>query len=278
MELSIREKIAKAAAFLKSSPPGEIDDVFNDIRGLVNDDVVLQEEIGSYLAECNKAQFYSVNLPNTETKVLLTDYNQTDDGEFIDYETKNIFEFDHLRLKVTNVRDYSDEIEMDSFRDELQAEAEKYVSEHYLGGEARVFPNDGNYVVCIINNKYSPENYWNGRWQCTWKYDTSTNMLSGTLKVNIHYYEDGNVQLAVEKSCEKELIPEDDEQDLSEFIFLIINNLEKEMQQSINENYDFLSENTFKDLRRKLPLTKSKIDWLKIANYNIGEHLGTVKF
>ncbi|OMJ20511.1 F-actin-capping protein subunit alpha-1 [Smittium culicis] len=293
-ELSSRDKVLKAGEFLKVSPPGEIDDVFNDIRGLVNDDLTLQQEIGPILSECNTSQFHSTTLPDSDSQVILTKYNQLNDSEFIDFQTGMKFSFDHLRMKTSDAIDYNEHLGEDEFRDELYTQGEEYLSEHFVGGKLGVFPINKElfpiysespdtieaqegYVICIINNKYSPENFYNGRWQATWVFDSATNTLTGHLKINIHYYEDGNVQLNVEKKVVEQI--EDSSSDLQQLsvnVFTAIKKLEKQIQLSINENYQTLSESTFKDLRRKLPLTRSKIDWLKIANYNIGEQLGNI--
>lgn len=41
----------------------------------------------------------------------------------------------------------------------------------------------------------------------------------------------------------------------------------------MNESYNDLAEETFKGLRRALPLTRNKLDWNKILNYKIGNEL-----
>jgi hypothetical protein len=49
---------------------------------------------------------------------------------------------------------------------------------------------------CTINR--------NGRWRSTWVVNPESGKLKGTIKVNVHYYEDGNVQLDSNKDIEVE--------------------------------------------------------------------------
>lgn len=109
----------------------------------------------------------------------------------------------------------------------------------------------------------------NGRWRGIWTVSLQDSRASvkGTIKVQVHYYEDGNVQLQATKNEDLTVNVENDNLALAQSVVNAIRDAESKYQDSINENYKWMNDKTFKALRRNLPLTRSKIDWQKILSY-----------
>ena len=76
--------------------------------------------------------------------------------------------------------------------------------------------------------------------------------MVGTIKVDVHYYEDGNVRM----STSKEVGTSGGSADA---LVREIAKAENKYQEEVNKAFTTLSEGSFKGLRRQLPVTRQKV-------------------
>jgi len=278
--ISNGEKVRIASDFILHSPPGEFNEVFNDVRVLLSNDSLLKEGASGAFVQYNKDQLTPARIEGAQYCCLITDYNDLGGGRFADPRTKQSFRYDHLRKEASDLQPWQPMQDLENTRAIIEAEVTAYTLNHYKHGICSVFSvknEDGKAIVaCIEDHQFQPKNLWNGRWRSVWTVQLENGQaeVQGLLKVQVHYYEDGNIQLVSSKEVKEGVAFTSDEQ-LARELVSIMESSESEYQSAISENYQTMSETTFKALRRQLPVTRTKIDWNKIVSYSIGKELKT---
>ncbi|CAE6348201.1 unnamed protein product [Rhizoctonia solani] len=268
------QRLSSAATFILQSPPGEINDVISDLRTIVDDDDALQEGIQPSLEKYNQEQFVCVNVPDQEHQVIVSSAGLIpESGRFLDPRSKTSFVFDHLTLAASEPEPVETDAESEPFRSALEENALKYLADYFQEGVTSVFAlNPNTYVIQIVANKYNPQNFWSGRWRSEYTVDLDKGEVLGKVFLNVHYYEQGNVQLQTVYtptfSVPTGLTPSS-----APKIIAIISEKEGEHEKALSDAYADLGEKSFKSLRRALPLTRQKLDWDKVLGYKLGAEL-----
>jgi len=276
-------EVAKIAGnFIMHSPPGQTQKVVEDLRTLAGPGI-LEKRLPSMVAKVNQEKFLAVEEPGGR-KVLLTTYGATsDEAKFKDPSGKQLLVVDHLSQKCTGVEPWKPEPSVEAQRKAIDDAMAKYASEWLPDAVVTTYgdcdDSTGQIKVtcCIGRCNLNLKNYWAGLWRSTWTLEMSEGAKQGKLKgsvhCDVHYFEDGNVQLddATNFSCVLPLtgkIGEDFSKQVQVF--------ETGFMTKMEEIYGSMSEMVLQGLRRRLPVTRQKFDWdNKAAVHNLAKDLNS---
>lgn len=285
-ELTDKQKIEIAKWFLLNSPPGEIQYVSKDIKTVLNDESVYRTAAAEAFPLYNKSHMICLEFPDKSGEVLITSFSEIDKNQYIDPRTAQVAIVDHVKQACQGVRPANDEElpspYIEEYRCALDTDVMKYVSEAYPKGVCSVYcvsgkdleepGSDFELVVVISAVRYSPQNFCNGSWKSTWhmvfKEEMQCVEVRGKLQAEAHYFEEGNVQLDAKHECKDSTMFQSPE-DCAISLTSIIRHHETEYLDSLLVAYSKLPDTTFKDLRRKLPVTRTLFPWHNTLQFSL---------
>ncbi|MCJ1478356.1 F-actin-capping protein subunit alpha [Lambiella insularis] len=265
------DNVAAVSAFVEGAPPGELADVIADIKALTVSEPKLLQSASAAFEKYNEEQLTVVKLPGGSQNVLVTPYNSLGDGRYYDVESNSSFAFDHTTQIPSAVQSHTLESQHIDLIKSLLKSLSTHATEHYSSSTYSIFPtaSDSTLAIVLVANKYSPSNFWNGRWRSTYFLTPSSTSLTGTIKVDVHYYEDGNVRLTTTKPLTLNITSASAPEVVRQIALA-----EKKYQEELNRGFTALSEGAFKSLRRQLPVTRQKVEWEKVGGYRLGQEIG----
>ncbi|KAI7338981.1 F-actin-capping protein subunit alpha [Hortaea werneckii] len=254
------------ASFVETAPPGELSNVVADIKALAPSEV---QSLEPAYRKYNEDQYIIVKLPSGDQTAILSQYNSSGNGRYFDTASETSFEVDHAAQKASNSQSQPiDSPNADLVRS-LQQAFKTASAEHFPSSTIGIYPTSNTITLVLVANKYSPQNFWNGRWRSTYTFDPSSSSLSGNVKIDVHYYEDGNVRMNTTKKVEVGNVSGGAEAVVKE-----IAKAENKFQEELNRAFTTLAEGSFKGLRRQLPVTRQRMEWEKHQGYRLGQDIG----
>ncbi|OQE75031.1 hypothetical protein PENNAL_c0074G03877 [Penicillium nalgiovense] len=255
-----------ASSFIEGAPPGELADVVaahnGEIAGIKSGGGYARSRV---VYVCGEADTFA-------GKVIVSGFNELEDNRYFDPESQTSFEVDHTTQTASAAQSYALESEHADLIKSLLKSFGVHAREHYPSCSYGVYPieNDTVIAIVLVANRYSPNNFWNGRFRAIYQLPVSSlpSALTGNIHVDVHYYEDGNVALNTTKPVNIS-IPSVS----AESIVSRIAATERDYQEALNRAFVQTSEGVFKGLRRQLPITRQKVEWEKVGGYRLGQDI-----
>lgn len=268
-ELDEASKLKIAANFIKYSPPGQIQKVVEDVKVLLGG-AVPRSTLDSMMVKVNSTSFLAVDVPGEGRKVLITPFGDLGDGTFLDPKANQRLTIDHGKQVCTSAEPLSgaEVASLDSPEKELVDAAINQYAANKLPNSVvttycKVDASKVQITSCIGRCDLNLSNYWAGLWRSQWVLEfapgSSSGTLKGTVSSNVHYFEDGNVQLDDSTNFKCDLSWSGG--GVGNAMAEKVEEYEMEFNKGMEETYATMSETVLQGLRRRLPVTRVKFDW-----------------
>lgn len=269
-ELDEKKELLKK--IIESAPAGQVQKVSSICKELFTN-------LPNFIEKESKNKMIKDGFISSENKLITEDNSE-------EIEEKTVKAED---LKDDNIEfgkeDTNEDDNNDEFKKELSDKIEKYLKEFYP--EAGKFLikkiKKNEYKIHILAQKIKSKAFWSGYWRSVWTVEfkeaegndeTLSFSINGNVELTVHYHEEGTVQLSTKKEIPSRVnMKSDSFPQAADKIYWKIKDSEDAIQLALNEAYQQLAENIFKKLRRQLPVTRTKMDWAKFANYNLSNEL-----
>lgn len=278
-ELATPEQILRIAThFILKSPNGEVDFVVDDVKTLVDESVLDEGTILEILRQYNKDQYVFATTPDGDN-LMVSEIGYVDGDSFYNPKTGKVYEFDHIARSWSEGTDSESKFPDNSFRSPMETALQAYMEDCYVNPDEYSFAvyasSDTELTVIISCERANMRAFWSGGWKGTITVDTSGSAVkvSFSIKINVHYFENGNVQLNSEYLEDVDVERKGDDSAVAEAIVEQIRSVETGFQTKLEEMYVNMHGDSFKAMRRFLPKTRKKMEWT-LAAHRVATELG----
>lgn len=282
VDLTPEEKRRIAFHFILKSPNGEVNDVIADLEKLLSSDrqALTESDVFKVLRKYNNDQLFFAEDPEGHM-VVVSEFGEKDSRTYLDPKRNRYLEFNHKEktFKLSDERvEQKTDAKVESYRKAIEEAVEGYGGESFTNGKyacATYASPNGAITMVITAKNLNLRNFWSGGWRSVYSINVSnkgTKDLKGIIKLNVHYFEDGNVQLATELKKEGTKVTISSPEETGPAIAKAIDHVETDFQKKLEEFYIKMHDSTFKAMRRFLPVTGQKMAW-KIHGHSLADEI-----
>ena len=249
-----------AKYIVKKTPIGHLGKSLENLRAVVGEQVMDTDDVKKEIHNYGETHLSAVNNDVTNTKVVISSLTKDSEGFYHDQGQKVKFK---IGLESGAVEEAQSIEVQNNLRDTVQQKVKAYLEKCYKMDVTRhnVYFDGANKIVVLISvHNLNLKSFWSGEWLSTWELDINGKQIKGTLRANTYYYEEGNIQFNLDTKFNG-TAKGGDIGAIADSLVEFIKTSENSVQLELEKVYDELSENYIKPLRRKLPVTGTKMNW-----------------
>lgn len=289
---SAEDKQKIATHYILSAPPGQVAEVERDVLALLGTGMEASRLEGVYRAYNTANHVVVRKSADTTVGLVLCAEGQVDAAgtQFLDSQNKRIFKVNHRAGTAEAGEILSEEDaaaipqldpSLEAYRAAAASAAAGHVNACYnpmtagtqpwaRGAEA--FSKDGSIVIATSSLVRNLVNFWSGSWRGRYTVgfpagvSAGKAVVTGTIRITTHYFENGNTQMHSEKILDPISIDFRDPESFGKALVKAIGVAEDNLHDATDDMYESLSNQALKEMRRFLPVSAQKMNW------NVLEH------
>jgi len=260
-----------AKYIISQTPIGLLNSSLNCLKVLLKEEVLKTPEVLQEIKNYKENHYMPITIENVKSKVIISALNKDSDDYYYDQGQKIRFKL-NLKCEVENLEEFESKNET---RRKIEKKLIEYINKYYNKKTTTYNVYYDSIVdkifVLICGQNINENNFWSGEWLSSWELNLDDKKVTGEIKINTIYYEDGNIQFNLKKNYEITIKGNDEESIANDLIRFIEKN-ENEIQKKMDEDNEDFSEKYIRPLRKRVSLIGKDMNWsLDQIQFNLNQ-------
>jgi len=260
-----------AKYIISQTPIGLLNSSLNCLKVLLKEEVLKTPEVLQEIKNYKENHYMPITIENVKSKVIISALNKDSDDYYYDQGQKIRFKL-NLKCEVENLEEFESKNET---RRKIEKKLIEYINKYYNKKTTTYNVYYDSIVdkifVLICGQNINENNFWSGEWLSSWELNLDDKKVTGEIKINTIYYEDGNIQFNFKKNYEIK-IKGNDEESVADDLIRFIEKNENEIQKKMDEDNEDFSEKYIRPLRKRVSLIGKDMNWsLDQIQFNLNQ-------